>query len=216
MSFKIKSIVRLNRKNYIPLFAAGWFDLLYLLPTHIDSCTASSLQFHLFQPLDHPTSYCYICQFLVLKLPQWSRLCLVSAFICCTLLHKPLPPTLARSLWCSLGHSPNMQESQQPSYISPIPSVAGTLASHLICLVFSQLPFIFASFLFLHGFSLLCSTTFFFISGNKLVFLFFFAIISTHRHSQTSTLSCCFYFHLLFYQMPVPFLFRPLSLFLLF
>lgn len=92
MSFKIKSIVRLNRKNYIPLFAAGWFDLLYLLPTHIDSCTASSLQFHLFQPLDHPTSYCYICQFLVLKLPQWSRLCLVSAFICCTLLHKPLPP----------------------------------------------------------------------------------------------------------------------------
>lgn len=54
-----------------------------------------------------------------------------------TISPTPSPP---HPLWCSPGHSPIMQEPWWPGYISPIPSVAGTLASHLLCSLLSRAP----------------------------------------------------------------------------
>lgn len=100
----------------------------------------SSLQFHLCWPFDPPI----LPAFIFTGLPSWSTpsspvhywyQCFLSAALCCGNITLYLPPLPPHPLRCSIGHSPIMQEPWWPGYISPIPSVAGTLASHLLCLL---------------------------------------------------------------------------------
>lgn len=129
--------------NYVVYFFWGFDSLSLWRHVHMHMVAlwhSSSSQFHLRWPLDPPILPAVIFTGLFSsstpsgQVHYWYQH-FWSAALCYSNITRYLPPPPPHPLWCSPGHSP-----WWPRYISPIPSVAGTLASHLLCLLLSGAP----------------------------------------------------------------------------